>query len=314
MEQKNKIGLGEKIKNNLQKIVIIIVSVLYVIQGFFSISKKDATILSILGSIGISIIIGVTISSAFDSWGIKEGINSQKFLMSCETYGKAKLEATPNLDKLSAWCDYKNDKELENKKKEIIQSHGMKWKAYKLGYYDKYKDKLNDEQLKDLIKANNLKIKRIKSDDLLNISINNKTNNYGKFGKSIEQYEQSNLITDIITRFFLGILLGLYGLSPLITKDNAGEILANMLWNTMQIALWIAFGIIKFSKSKSFIEDEYRQRNVILKTEYLNEFIITLKNNPKIIDEYDIDNDDIDKYIDELIKEREKNAEQKVLD
>lgn len=298
--------LGEVVRDNLQKLVIIIVSILYVIQGLFSIAKKDTTIIEILGAIGISIIVGITISNAFNSWGIKDGMNSQKFLTSCEVYGKTKIEATPNLDKLSAWCTYKNSQELEFRKKQIIQNSGLKWKAYKLGYYTQHKDKLKEEQINALKEAENLKLGGINPDDLLNISVSDKNKRYGKFGRSIKQFEVFNFYKDLTSKFALGILCGLYSLAPLINKDNAGSMLASMIWNTMQIALWLSLGIIKYTNAKSFIEDEYRQNNIILKTEYLNEFIITLKNNPKVIEEYDED-EDIERYIEELIKEREKD-------
>lgn len=300
--------IGDMIKYNLQKVVIIIVSILYVIQGLFSISKKDTTIIEILGAIGISIIVGITISNAFNSWGIKDGMNSSKFLTSCEVYGKTKIEATPNLDKLSAWCEYKNAQELEMKKKQIIQSSGLKWKAYKLGYYDENKSNLKHEQINALKEVSELKIETISPDDLLNISISEKSKKYGRFGKSIKQFEKINFITDLASKIGLGVLCGLYGLAPLINGDNAGDLLASMVWNTMQIMLWLSLGVIKYADAKSFIEDEYRQNSVILKTEYLNEFIVTLKNNPKIIEEYDED-EEIDKYIESLIKERKKNEE-----
>lgn len=300
--------LGEMIKDNLQKVVIIIVSILYVIQGLFSIAKKDTTIIEILGTIGVSIIVGITISNAFNSWGIKDGMNSSKFLTSCEVYGKAKIEATPNLDKLSAWCTYKNSQELEYKKKQIIQSSGLKWKAYKLGYYAEHTDKLKEEQINALKQADELKIEVINPDDLLNISVSDTFKKFGRFGKSIKQFEKINFYTDLTSKVGLGIICGLYGLAPLITKENASSVLASMVWNTMQIALWLSLGIIKYSNAKSFIEDDYRQNNIILKTEYLNEFIITLKNNPKVIEEYDND-EDIERYIEQLIKEREKNEE-----
>lgn len=307
MENQKK-KLGEVIRDNLQKVVVIIVSVLYIIQGLFSITKKDTTIIEILGAIGISIIVGITISNAFNSLGIKDGMNSSKFLASCEVYGKTKTEATPNLDKLSAWCTYKNSQELEFRKKQIIQNSGLKWKAYKLGYYIDHTSKLKEEQINALKEADNLKIEAISPDDLLNISISDKNKKYGKFGKSIKQFEKINFMTDLTSKIGLGIICGLYGLAPLITKENAGQMLASMVWNMVQIALWLSLGIIKYANAKSFIEDDYRQNNIILKTEYLNEFIITLKNNPKVIDEYDED-EDIERYINELIKERERDEE-----
>ena len=60
----------------------------------------------------------------------------------------------------------------------------------------------------------------------------------------------------------------------------------------------------RYSSAKSFIEDEYRQTHIIQKTEYLNEFIITIQNNPSVLLEYDEDRE-VQEYLDELMKEKE---------
>ena len=100
----------------------VFVSILFVLQGMFTIAKKDTTIINILGSMSITAVVGITISNLYNRMGIKKGLNSQKTITSCEAYGKAKEKATPNLDKLSSWCEYKNSKELELAKKDIIQN------------------------------------------------------------------------------------------------------------------------------------------------------------------------------------------------
>ena len=72
----------------------------------------------------------------------------------------------------------------------------------------------------------------------------------------------------------------------------------------MQISMWLTFGVMKYVNAKSFIEDEYRQTHLIQKTEYLNEFIITIQNNPSVINEFDEDKE-VQQYLDELMKEKE---------
>ena len=169
--------------------------------------------------------------------------------------------------------------------------------------------------------ANNCKIEKINnrillsdvsnSDEFAGILIGKKTR---KFGIGEREYRARASISDIFGKFFIGLVSGLYMLMPLINGENWKDILAHILWNTLHIVIWLAVGIIKYANAKSFMEDEYRQTHIIQKTEYLNEFIVTMQNNPKVVEQYQTNEDDIDNYIAELIKEKEKNDKERVLD
>lgn len=292
--------LPEFFRDNIQKIIIFLCCVLYMTQGIFDVVKKEATIWEILGNIGISVVVGVLISSSLNSMGLKDGRRSDIFINSMKAYGGAKQKATPLFDKLPAWCEYKNAWELEMKRKEIIQSNGLSWKAYKFGYYDKHPEKLNDKQKKALEKVKECTVYRLTSQELLSdLPKNFQTDN--RFGESEREFETRNFLYDIISKIFMGIVLGLYGLEPLLTGENFAEIIPGIIWNTMQILLWLSLGLMKYAKARSFIEDEYRQTHIIQKTELLNEFMVTMEKNPNVVKEYDED-EYINNYIDEYIK------------
>lgn len=309
MENKNKKVFANWLENNLQKIIIFIVSITYITQGVFSLTSKGGSIFEIIGSMGLSIIIGIIISNSLNNMGLTRGRNSELFINSSIRYAEVKKEAVPYLDKITAWCEYKNSQELENKKRTIIQTNGLNWKAFKLGYYENHTDKLNDEQKKALELAKKVKILKLNSQELLS-DLQKPMNSVfvksrSKFGESEKDFKNINLAQDIITRLGIGIVCGMYSLEPLVNKDNVNEIVAGVIWNSMQIIMWLSFGIMKYYNAKSFMVDEYRHTHIISKTEYLNEFIVTMKNNPSVIDKYDEDIE-INKYIDEFIKDRSK--------
>lgn len=294
---------GEKLRENIQKILILIVSVVYISQGLFSLSKKDTTILEILGDIGLSIVIGLILSASLNSMGIRDGRKSEVFEASMKAYGETKSKATKYFDKLQSWCDYKNSIELEAKKKEIILSAGLSWKGFKFGYYDEFPEKLTDRQKEMILRAKSAKVEKLYSGDLLSDSNRDKTflgKTFGRFGKSEREYSAIVNASDAVWKIGIGIICGLYMLKPVFSE----QILANMTWNALQILLWLAFGSMKYANAKYFMEYEYRQTHVIQKTEYINEFFITMENNPKIIEEFD-DEPDIDKYILDYIQKKE---------
>lgn len=312
MKDKKKIGIA--IRNNLQKIVIALISIIYIAQGLFQFYKKDTTLWNILGAVGISIIVGLLITNNMRSIGLSDGRKGEKFVNSEKVYGETKERATRFFHKLFAWCEYKNNQELEIVKKDIIMQAGLSWKGYKSGYYNEHTDKLTDEQKKALENVKFAKIERLTSRELL--SDLSSTNNifdkiFGqqkRFGDSIANFQLRTTLSDAFSRLFMAVVMGLYGVLPLFTGDNWATILGNMLWHFAQIILWLSFGVLKYNAAYSFMEDDYRQTHLIQKTEYLNEFIITMENTPEVVDNFD-DEEDVDSYIDRLIKERENDKE-----
>jgi len=318
MEKKK---LSVVVRNNLEKIVIFLIATFYIWQGVFKITDRNETFISVLGNILLSVVIGIAISLNMTQMGIKDGRKSDKFIKSEELYGTTKELATPYFDKLYAWCEYKNDQELNTKKRDIIRNVGLSWKAYRLGYYKEHKDdlSLNENQLKAINEADSAKIEKIESRMLLSdLPTSHLSLLFGKkeqkrFGKSESDFKKQTLATDLITRLAISFVLGYYTISPLINGSNWRDIMANMIWHTLHIVIWITFGTLKYSNAKLFMEDEYRQVHLIQKTELLNEFIITMKNNSKVVDEFDVNQDDIDNYLDKLIKEKE-NEQKTILD
>lgn len=290
MNDTKKKKVSDLFKDLLPKLAILGILVIYIIQGMFAIQKKDTSLWDILGSIALSIIVGVVVSSMLSNLGLKDGRRSDIFIASMKSYGETKSKATKYFDKLAAWCEYKNAFELEARRKEIIQNAGLKWKLYKVGYYNEHKPK-DDDQIRAIEHASKCKIDRLLPQDLLSDLPKSKYDKR-RFGVSENEYRAKNTIVDAITKVAIGVICGLYTIVPIIDGDSW----ATILWNILQVAMWLAFGIIKYMNSKSFIEDEYRQTHIILKTEYLNEFIITCEKNMAVIDNYD-DDDEFEEFI-----------------
>ena len=304
-EKENKrFNLGEYLKDRLQFIAILVVSIIYIFQGFFELVQKDTTVIDILGNIGLSIIVGLVITTILNNSGLKDGTNDEKYVASMRAYGETKQKATPYFDKLSSWCHYKNEEDLEYRKKDIIQGAGLSWKGFKVGYYENNQDNLSQEQKNALNNAKKCQIIRIRPDDLLSdLPKSQAIENGNKFGEGRDEYLRKEVIIDVITRVAMSIICGLYILKPIINDEALG----NILWNTGQIVIWLSFGVIKYYNARSFMVDEYRHTHIILKTEYLNEFIVTMSNNPDVINKYNNEDDEIDKFIEELITKKEEN-------
>lgn len=297
---KQKKDFKKALKDSIPKIAIFVISIVYITQGIFQFVKKDSSLLEILGNITIATILGLTLSDLFRKMGLKDGKKDTLYVESLKAYGKVKADATPYFDRLSSWCDYKNVQELEEAKKDIIQRAGLNWKAYKFGYYKEHNDKLTNDQIDTIHKADKCKIAKLYSQELLSDFSKSRLDK-NKFGQDVGSYAAKDFTSETLGKILTGVVFGLYGLAPIVLNESA---ISGMLWNMFQIGMWLVFGIIKYFNAFSFIVDEYRQSHIISKTEYLNEFIITMQNNPDVIKQYG-DEVEIDKYIEEFIKERE---------
>lgn len=304
----------DAVKDNLQKITICLASIIYITQGLFEIVKKDTTIWDIIGSIGMSVVVGLIITTSLNTMGLKDGRKSEEFLKSLKAYGEAKASATKYFPKLSSWCEYKNTQTLEIAKKEIIQDAGLNWIAYKFGYYDEEdtQKRINSDQKEALQEAEECKVAKITYREMLS-DLPKKKKIHGveqAFGESEQDFKRRNMYYDFFIKLMLAIIGGLYALSPLLTKENAMEMLAGVIWNTSQIIMWIAFGVIKYNNARSFIIDEYRQTHLVQKTELFNEFVVTMETSPEVIENFDEDVK-TDKYIEKFFKEREEALKKK---
>lgn len=290
------------VREKLQIIVIGLICAVYIVHGLFTLEETEQTIVEIIGNIAWSGAIGIIISSMFSSQGLKDGRNTEIFLNSLKAYGDAKSRATPWFDKLTTWCSYKNAYDLEIKKKELIESAGLNYRAYTVGYYDEHPENLTDDQMKALDKVDTCKILKITQRELLSDMPKNRFSEKNRFGETVLEYQTKGTLLDIIVKLGLAIICGLYTLEPLKDANWAG-----LIWNLLQILMWLSFGFQKYIDSKYFIEYEYRQSHLVQKTELFNEFIITMQNNPNIIYTYDVN---IDLEVDKFIKQKEEQTVQ----
>lgn len=285
---------------HIDTFVFLGISILYIIQGLFKVLKTGETLINIIGSILISGAVGLTIYTTLRRMGIKRGRNSDVFIASNELYGETKDRTKPFRYKAPAFCRLKNEQMLNDAKKEFIEENGLNYKLWLDGVYETEENRiklgLEDYQIKVLEEINNIKIAPITTrelySDLPKMSKKQQLL-YGVWGKDDKAYSVMSGFTDAISMIFFAVLGGYYTLEPAINDKS----LANALWNAMQLAVWIGFGLMKYNQSYSFMVNEYRQTHIIQKTEILNEFISIEESAPQRLDKYDYEN--------QYIKEKE---------
>ena len=114
------------------------------------------------------------------------------------------------------------------------------------------------------LQAVKLKLTPISAGDLT--SENGKKDDPFYFGRTKEQYERQSNIMEIISKIGTACIFGYYGVKLL--EDFS---YADMIWKTLQVAMFLIMGIIKMYQSRMFITDEFRSR-IIKKIDNLQKF------------------------------------------
>lgn len=291
------------VKDNLSKIMVVVIASIYVLYGAFVLEKTDSTIEEIIGNISVALIIGTSISFCMRRAGSQDAMKSDYYNAIREEHARAKEEIINDIDKLPNFCNMKNKIDIEAYKKSLIETINLNYKAWKLGFYDKEenKSKLSIKQKLILSKINDVSIKKINSMDILNEANGSSTKElerFGRFGKSEKEYSRNKTFTGVLGMLIFSIVFGYYTMRPVFEEET----IATIVWNLFQVIIWVGNGCLKYYDNKNFILYEYSEKNIKTKTNLLKEFKAVLRNNPAILDKY---SDNVDDDIDKFIKEKE---------
>ncbi|MBO5338367.1 MAG: hypothetical protein J6A96_01555 [Clostridia bacterium] len=266
---------------------VLLISLAYIAGSFILISSTGKTIYEIIATGVISLIVGVLITGVFRSLGIQKGEEDERTISTNHLYGETVESSVPYIDKLEEFCELENKNAQISIRKKILAVVGLKYddcfdengvcKEYNYELYseeiiEKAKSKkqkrrykrVNSKRKKAYFKAVNIKIKLLTPSALTSSSI--KENDPFNFGKTKKEYTSQRNISDMATRVVMAIIFGYFGVS-FVSEVN----FATLIWNILQIVMYITSGIIQMYASYSWIVDEYRL-NVIKKIDYLQKF------------------------------------------
>lgn len=281
-KQASKKSIFKILKSKIYIVAIIVVSIFYVVYGLFNFEKTGKSLVEILGSIGMSFIIGLSLVNFLRKEGLKSAREDEVYKNSLILYADAKEKAKPYYDKLPAFCAYKTEQDKTNIKREIITNANLSYYKYLKGFY-KDKQGLEEYQLKAIEEANVVKIEPYQTSKILSdLPSKNVFGVTSRYGIDEKQYIAQKNITGILSKIIWAILSGYYTLGPL-NSDNIPQ----AVWNALQIAIWLAFGSIDYVNAKEFIVNEYRQTHIIQKTAFLEEFVALVEKEPEKLNQYD---------------------------
>lgn len=247
----------------------ILASAVYLATSFVRIDKTGKSVYQIIVDSAIIFMIGFFIHRVFDIQGLLIGERNELYQKSMRLHGEAVIKVAPDLDKLDDWCFLKNADNLRVQRIRILSEEGLRYGEYfepdgslKDGAFVDL-DAITSKNMKRIYRRRNrcvekalrIKLTRLSAAELTSEGVN--ANDPYNFGRTKRKYEQQSSAQAAISKAGSALIFGYYGVSLL--EDFS---YANLIWNAMQVAMFVLIGAVAMYNSYLFITNEHRGRIV----------------------------------------------------
>ena len=284
----------EAFYKNAGYVVVVLISLVYVASSLINISKSGKTVYEIIGAGVLSLIVGIMINGVFRSMGVRRGDEDERTVATNALHAKTVDEIAPHIDKLDDFCERENKRAIREIRTRILAREGMKYSDYfdeegnvksptllksELGApgEENAKCKMQNDgspvtaiptdakaKRKAYFKALRVKVKPLLSSNLTSDGV--KASDPFDFGRSKKEYTAQRSASDVAIKLMMAIIFGYFGVS-LASEINV----ASIIWNALQIVLYVTGGVIQMYNSYMWVVDDYRG-SVIKKIDYLQKF------------------------------------------
>ncbi len=262
----------ESLYKNAGYLVVMLISLVYIASSLIMISKTGKSIAEIIGTGFLSLIVGVLINSAFRSIGIRRGEEDERTISTNQLHASAVEDIIPYIDMLDEYCEIENERLIKRIRTRILARVGLRYEDCfdENGIVKKLKTDTsatkNQQKLwkKAYKKAVSVKIKHLSASSLT--SDGTEYDNPYDFGRSKREFSKGKGIYDALSRIIMAVIFGYFGVT-LVSEIN----LALVIWNTLQIVMYITGGVIGMYSAYMWIVDDYRM-SVIKKIDQLQRF------------------------------------------
>lgn len=236
------------IKSIAMDIIVVIVAVAYVFYQMITLEPTDLNPLVLLAGAAMSIICGVVIKQALGENGFSRGYNSKTWNDEEKLYNDACNTANPYMEYVDNFYQYEEiEKKLKYRRTKLqgVRLRYNDWfdeDGYYIGTKERF-DRLDRKQKRVVKKCIKVKIYPLNLFSQYSISADQDT----KQEITDSKKRTSNIAKNAISATLIAII-GVYFMPMLKSWSWASFIAA-----TMQVALWVLFGIIQLYQNFNFI-------------------------------------------------------------
>jgi magnesium-transporting ATPase (P-type) len=252
-------AFSEFIKSNLVNIAIVLICFAYVLRGLITIGATGKTWYEIVADGLLAFMVSVSIKVLMRKKGLNNGFMSDKFIATTNLYGKEIQDKVDgNTDQLEKYCEIKNEYRLKYEQRNFLLRNGLDYETFEKGEYDSRFErepnrKIRRKKVNLLKKCRNLRVYKY-TPVLITNAYSNQETEEKLLKQSRKQYESSKAVYNIFIGFIIMFLFGYYG----IKSGNIEELWKNIIWCTLQVALFLAFGVIEMLNAFDFVTETLR--------------------------------------------------------
>ena len=265
------------VRNYFYTIVALAVAFSYIFVGFIRIDRTGKSVWQVIADGIVIMILGIIIDMLFGAQGIQSGKETDRVKQTENLHEKLLKENRQYSDQMQIFCDRKNAEAITTARQQIMLEYGYRYadyfdedgtlKPFQTIEGENKKDR--KRRFKAYRKARDFKI------TMLTVSLITSDSGSAKdpnaMGRSVSRFMASQTQKDVTAKIFFALFWGLYGIK--IIQDISWE---NLIATTLQVALLIGIGTMKFISSKMYITGEYRDR-IETKNRLLEEFALSLE-------------------------------------
>ena len=279
---------------NIGFALIFAVCALYIVKGLFTLDESGLSVAEIVGNSALSMAVGFSINFIFRQSGILYAQDDREVIETNNLHEKIIDEITPYIDLLDGFCEAENTEAKKRMRKKLLSQTSLKYddcfdengcaKEIKTSFIYTGGDKKEKREalkkhrhdMKIYKKALYLKITPLSPSSLTTDGANG--DDPFDFGATTAQYQAKKSGWDVVTRLLFGVLFGYYTFRKL---DGAS--LDSILWNALQVAVYMIFGVIQMLGAYIFVKTDDRYR-IVKKIDKLQKFRIYAERQKKPIE------------------------------
>lgn len=267
--------MSEKVKGFMEDaagyLAVAVVSLLYIATAVFVPGATGKSLGTIIADGVASFLLGICINFNLNMQGVLRGERSDKMLATKKLHAQTVTDLAPFMHLLDGWCANQNEKAMRSARARILMQVGLRYEdcfdqngvPKKLNLAD-VDDKTAELRAKAIKKATRLTLSQLSS-AILTGEGGREEDPYD-LGENVSQYLQHSNLRDALSKILVALVFGYFGVQ-LIDSFSYAE----LIWRALQVAILLAMGVAKLTRSYLFMVDTYRG-NIVRKINYLQSF------------------------------------------
>ena len=239
------------IKTIAMDIIVVLVAIAYIFYQMVGLQVTDTNPLVLIAQAFMGIVCGVAIKQALGENGFSRGYNSKFWLEEEEKYNAACNTANPYMERVDNFYQYEEIEKKRNYRRAKLQGARLKYDQWfdkdgnYIGSIENF-NKLDKKQKRVLNKCIKIKIYPLNLFSQYDISnekwTKKEVTDRAQRGKNVTKNTISATLIAIIGVYFIPFI--------------SGWSWASFISSTMQVAMWVLFGILQLFTNYNFVTQD----------------------------------------------------------